>query len=102
MAQASTMSKVSDRASVMVDKLKSSHYPERIIGKAKSIPSDSFVGLALGSMVISGFLALFSSRRSLANFVGLWAPSLLLLGIYNKLIKSDESRHAATGPNERL
>jgi hypothetical protein len=38
-------------------------------------------------MVLSAGLAIFSERKEFANFVGLWAPSFLLIGIYNKLVK---------------
>ena len=51
------------------------------------IPSGVFLGLAIGSMVVSAGIALLAERKEYANFVGLWAPSFLLIGIYNKLIK---------------
>ena len=28
-----------------------------------------------------------TSRPSLANFVGQWAPTLLIIGLYNKVVK---------------
>ena len=50
------------------------------------IPSDVFLWAALGSMAVSLTLQLFSQKhRSL--FIGQWAPSFLLLGIYNKIVK---------------
>ena len=50
------------------------------------IPSDAWLWTALGSMAVS--LALKVMRKNdLAVFVGLWAPSFLLFGIYNKLVK---------------
>ena len=50
------------------------------------LPSDIFLWAALGAMGVSLALQLTSSRhRSL--FIGQWAPSFLLLGIYNKLVK---------------
>lgn len=55
------------------------------------IPSIGFLGLAVGSMVASATLAFVAQRKELANFVGLWAPSLLLIGIYNKLVKLEGS-----------
>ena len=51
------------------------------------VPSITYLGLALGSMALSAGLALFSERKSAANFVGLWVPTLMLVGIYNKLVK---------------
>lgn len=50
------------------------------------IPSDTFLWLALGSMAVSLTLKTFR-QNSLALFVGQWAPSFLLFGIYNKLVK---------------
>ena len=50
------------------------------------LPSDTFLWLALGS--IGASLALkISGREKDALFVGQWAPTFLLLGIYNKLVK---------------
>jgi hypothetical protein len=54
--------------------------------QAQKMPSKAFIGLALGSIALSAGLAL-SGRRELANFVGHWAPTLLLFGVYNKLSK---------------
>ena len=50
------------------------------------LPSDIFLWAALGSMAVSLTLQLTGSKhRSL--FIGQWAPSFLLLGLYNKLVK---------------
>ncbi len=50
------------------------------------IPSDVFLWAALGSIGTSLFLKT-SGREHDALFVGQWAPTFLLLGIYNKLVK---------------
>lgn len=50
------------------------------------LPSDIFLWAALGSMAVSLTLQLSNAKhRSL--FIGQWAPSFLLFGIYNKLVK---------------
>ena len=50
------------------------------------LPSDTFLWLAGGSILAS--LALkFSGRDHEALFVGQWAPTFLLLGVYNKIVK---------------
>ena len=50
------------------------------------LPSDAFLWAAVGS--IGGSLALLASgKREVANFVGHWAPTILILGLYNKLVK---------------
>lgn len=50
------------------------------------IPSDIFLFAALGSMATSLLLQM-SGRGSASRFVGMWAPALLTMGVYNKLIK---------------
>jgi hypothetical protein len=51
------------------------------------VPSMGYLTLALGSMAISASIAAFTQKKSLANFVGLWVPSFMMIGIYNKLVK---------------
>jgi hypothetical protein len=50
------------------------------------VASGTYLSLALGSMVASLGL-MMAGRRNLANFVGQWAPTLLIIGLYNKLVK---------------
>jgi len=50
------------------------------------LPSDTFLWAALGSIGVSLFFQYTGDDRK-ANFVGHWAPTFLLLGIYNKLVK---------------
>jgi len=50
------------------------------------LPSDLFLWAALGSMAVSATLQLLG-RQKVSLFVGQWAPSFLLLGLYNKLVK---------------
>jgi len=50
------------------------------------IPSDVFLWAALGSMAVSLTFKCIG-KNHLALFVGQWAPSFLLLGIYNKIVK---------------
>ncbi len=50
------------------------------------LPSDLFLWAAFGS--IAGSLACkVSGKDHAALFVGQWAPTFLLLGIYNKMVK---------------
>jgi hypothetical protein len=64
---------------------------KKVEQQTAKIPSLGYLGLAVGSMVASAALAIFSNRKEYANFVGLWAPSFLLIGIYNKLVKIEGS-----------
>jgi len=50
------------------------------------IPSDAYLWAALGSMGVSLALQI-SGKKEESLFVGQWAPSFLLLGVYNKLVK---------------
>lgn len=50
------------------------------------VPSDVFLWAALGSMAVSLTLKLMGNEKT-ALFVGQWAPSFLLLGTYNKIVK---------------
>ncbi len=61
---------------------------ERQTGK---VPSDVFLWLALGSMAASATLQILG-KRDISNFVGQWAPSILVMGLYNKLVKVAGSR----------
>jgi hypothetical protein len=55
--------------------------------QTKRLPSFTWMALALGSMAVSAGLAL-SGRVKMANFIGQWAPSLLIIGVYNKIAKT--------------
>ena len=50
------------------------------------LPSDLFLWAAGASIVGSLFLQ-FSGRQHESLFVGQWAPTFLILGLYNKLVK---------------
>jgi len=51
-----------------------------------AIPSATW--LVLGGGAIVGALVLKAmGRDATANFVGQWAPTLLMLGLYNKMVK---------------
>jgi hypothetical protein len=58
-------------------------------------PSSLYLGLALGSMAVSVALHL-SNRKHESLFVGQWAAPLLLMGIYNKLVKQHGSDGSAS------
>jgi hypothetical protein len=50
------------------------------------LPSDLFLYAAGGSIVASLALKVMGRDKD-ALFVGQWVPTLLLLGLYNKLVK---------------
>ncbi|MXV50581.1 hypothetical protein GS399_06320 [Pedobacter sp. HMF7647] len=51
------------------------------------VPSDVFLWAALGSMGVSFTLKLLGKKHD-ALFIGQWAAPFLLLGIYNKIVKT--------------
>jgi len=50
------------------------------------LPSDTFLWAALGSIGASMVLQL-TGKKEISNFVGQWAPTFLILGLYNKIVK---------------
>lgn len=57
-----------------------------IENQTAKLPSDVFLWAAVGS--IAGSLALqFMGRKHTSLFVGQWAPTFLVLGLYNKIVK---------------
>ena len=54
--------------------------------KTSQLPSDLFLWAAGGSIVGSLILQTMGEQKK-ALFVGQWAPTLLVLGLYNKLVK---------------
>jgi hypothetical protein len=50
------------------------------------LPSDLFLWAAIGSIAASATLHL-TGKKNGSVFVGQWAPTFLILGLYNKLVK---------------
>jgi len=57
------------------------------------LPSDTFLWAAFGSIGVSLILATMGEQKK-ANFVGQWAPTILILGMYNKLVKLQGSERS--------
>jgi hypothetical protein len=60
------------------------------------VPSGAYLALAIGSMAVSASLML-AGKKQLANFVGQWAPALLIMGLYNKVVKVEHELLATRG-----
>ena len=54
--------------------------------RTATLPSDTFLWAAVASMATSAALQLMGNKHASA-FVGHWAPTLLILGVYNKPVK---------------
>ncbi len=50
------------------------------------LPSDTFLWAA-GASIAASLLLQVAGRKVESNFVGQWAPTLLILGLYNKIVK---------------
>ena len=50
------------------------------------LPSDLFLWTAVGAIALSAGFQL-AGKKEVSNFVGHWAPTILILGLYNKLVK---------------
>lgn len=50
------------------------------------LPSDVFLWAA-GASIVGSLAFQFSGREHASLFVGQWAPTFLILGLYNKLVK---------------
>jgi len=50
------------------------------------LPSDTFLWAAGAAIGTSLTLQMFGKKHA-SQFVGQWAPTLLILGLYNKLVK---------------
>jgi hypothetical protein len=60
------------------------------------LPSDLFLWAA-GAAMVTSFALQLMRREHESLFIGQWAPSLLLFGLYNKLVKvAGSDREAAT------
>jgi hypothetical protein len=56
------------------------------------LPSDTFLWAALASMAASAGFQMMGSKNT-SVFIGQWAPTFLILGLYNKLVKQLGSDH---------
>lgn len=63
---------------------------KRIEKQAAKIPSAFFLAAAGASVALAVGLAV-SKKPKWASFVGEWVPTILLLGLYNKILKSQEA-----------
>jgi hypothetical protein len=57
-----------------------------IEAQTAKIPSDVFLWAAGGS-IVSSLVLQFMGEEKKSLFVGQWAPTFLILGLYNKLVK---------------
>jgi hypothetical protein len=67
---------------------------DRVTGAIEShssrIPSSVYLGAAIGSMVGAAILKA-AGKQHWSLFVGQWAAPLLIMGVYNKMVKQHGS-----------
>jgi hypothetical protein len=73
-------------ASAYSDEHSEGYLAKLIEEQTAKLPSDAFLWAAGGSILGSLAFQLMGDERK-ATFVGQWAPTFLILGLYNKLVK---------------
>jgi len=61
-----------------------------IESQTAKIPSDLFLWVGIGFMAVSLGLQL-AGRQKASNFIGHWPTNILIMGLYNKLVKLEGS-----------
>ncbi len=69
-----------------------------IENQTAKLPSDTFL-IGAGVAIATSLTLKIMGKKSEALFVGQWAAPILLLGIYNKLVKQQGSdQHSSNSP----
>jgi hypothetical protein len=63
---------------------------EQIEQYTSQVPSGTYLSLAVASIGLSLTLQMLG-RKHEAQFVGQWVPTILILGLYNKMVKQHGS-----------
>ena len=63
--------------------------------KTSKIPSMVYLSAGLGALAVSACM-MFRGRKSAALLVGQWAAPLLIMGLYNKVVKAEGHDGSAT------
>ena len=88
---------VKRKVSKMNPERKEGHVARAIETQTSRLPSDFFLWSAVGAM--AGALALQLMKREHASlFIGQWAAPVLLMGLYNKIVKLEGHDQADRQP----
>jgi hypothetical protein len=60
-----------------------------LMGQIESMPASAYYWGALASIGLSALLMLFG-RKNASIFVGLWPPTIALLGLFNKQLRPSQ------------
>ena len=61
-----------------------------IESQTSKIPSSGYLAAAVGAMAVSAIFKI-AGKDDWALFIGQWAPSFLVIGVYNKMVKQHGS-----------
>lgn len=75
---------------------KESSISKRVEKATSSLPSSFFLVAAAGAVALSLGLATSRKKKNWANFVGQWVPTILLLGIYDKMVRTPDANKAGS------
>ena len=77
-----------DRSAEIMPKIEHREGPvaRTIEQQTAKLPSDTFLWAAMGSMGLS-LITQMAGKQKFSNFVGLWVPTFLMFGLYNKMVK---------------
>lgn len=59
---------------------------EKIEEQTAKLPSDLFLWAGVASIGAS-LICLMAGKKQVATFIGQWVPTVLLFGVYNKIVK---------------
>jgi hypothetical protein len=65
-------------------------FTKMIESQTARIPSGTYLTVAVVAMAASAALTMMG-RKGVGNFIGQWAPTILIMGLYNKLVKLEGS-----------
>jgi hypothetical protein len=57
-----------------------------IESQTSRFPSSGFLAAAIASMAASAILRI-AGKKHMALFIGEWVPTILIMGVYNKMVK---------------
>lgn len=66
----------------------------------EEVPANVYFGGVLGSIGLSAIMY-FMGKKDAAHFIGQWAPTILSLALFNKLLNPSRERTDLAGTTDR-
>ena len=70
------------------DPIREDQFTKSIEKYTAAIPSSAYLAVALGAVGLS-LVAQLAGRGKWGNFIAQWVPTWLILGLYNKVVKTE-------------